>query len=144
MTTATEGAHAALLSVLRAALPWPVLRNSPEPQDPGEAVALLSDDEEPELEERCLGQPGLFAWAATPELAVFAQDNVPAERDRWLDALVGAIEDALARDRTLGGAVDYAEAGQPRKDRDRTTGAAAVATASIPITLTYCSQTSSG
>jgi hypothetical protein len=51
--------------------------------------------------------------------------------------MIAALAAAIVSDRTLGGAVEWAEAGSPDYDTVAPEGSAAVAAASVPVRLMF-------
>ena len=133
--SARETALAALSARLGAALaarsPAPkVLRNETVPQRlPVGGLAVVRDGET--VEEIPILSP--LAWAVDHR----AEVEVVAATGALLDALLVDIAAAIAGDRTLGGAVEWAQPGAPSFDDVETEGAAAARAASVPVTLSF-------
>ena len=133
--SARETALAALYARLGAALaarsPAPkVLRNETVPQRlPAGGLVVVRDGET--VEETPILSP--LAWAVEHR----AEVEVVAATGALLDALLVDIATAVASDRTLGGAVEWAQPGAPTFDDAETEGAAAARAASVPVTLSY-------
>ncbi|MDJ0391660.1 hypothetical protein QMO56_26560 [Roseomonas sp. E05] len=130
-----ETALAALSARLGAALaarnPAPnVLRNETVPQRlPPGGLVVVRDGET--VEETPILSP--LAWAVEHRADV----EVVAVTGALLDALLVDIAAAIAGDRTLGGAVEWAQPGAPSFDDAETEGAAAARAASVPVTLSF-------
>jgi hypothetical protein len=130
-----ETALAALTARLGAALaarnPAPkVLRNETVPQRlPPGGLVVVRDGET--VEETPILSP--LAWAIEHR----AEVEVVAATGALLDALLVDIAAAIAGDRTLGGAVEWAQPGAPSFDDAETEGAAAARAASVPVTLSF-------
>jgi hypothetical protein len=130
-----ETALAALSARLGAALaarnPAPkVLRNETVPQRlPAGGLVVIRDGET--LEETAILSP--LAWAIEHR----AEVEVVAATGALLDTLLVDIAAAIAGDRTLGGAVEWAQPGAPSFDDAETEGAAAARAASVPVTLSF-------
>ncbi|WP_019015888.1 hypothetical protein [Elioraea tepidiphila] len=130
-----ETALAALSARLGAALavrnPAPkVLRNETVPQRlPTGGLVVVRDGET--VEETPILSP--LAWAVEHR----AEVEVVAATGAILDALLVDIAAAIAGDRTLGGAVEWAQPGAPSFDDAETEGAAAARAASVPVTLSF-------
>ncbi|WP_191084741.1 hypothetical protein [Roseococcus microcysteis] len=130
-----ETALAALSARLGAALavrnPAPkVLRNETVPQRlPAGGLVVVRDGET--LEETPILSP--LAWAVEHR----AEVEVVASTGALLDALLVDIAAAIAGDRTLGGAVEWAQPGAPSFDDAEAEGAAAARAASVPVTLSF-------
>jgi hypothetical protein len=133
--SARETALAALYARLGAALavrsPAPkVLRNETVPQRllPG-GLVVVRDGET--VEETPILSP--LAWAVEHR----AEVEVVAATGALLDALLVDIAAAIAGDRTIGGAVEWAQPGAPSFDDAEAEGAAAARAASVPVTLSF-------
>jgi len=63
--------------------------------------------------------------------------TTPAARTTLLDALLVDIGAAITGDRTLGGAVEWAQPGAPDFEDVEVDGAAAARAATIPVTLVF-------
>ncbi|SUE63502.1 hypothetical protein [Roseomonas gilardii] len=130
-----EAALAALFAHLNAALaarsPAPkVLRNETVPQRlPAGGLVVVRDGET--VEETAILSP--LAWAIEHRADV----EVVATSSALLDALLVDIATAIAGDRSLGGAVEWAQPGAPSFDDAEAEGAAAARAASIPVTLFF-------
>ena len=130
-----ETALAALYARLGAALavrnPAPkVLRNETVPQRlPPGGLVVVRDGET--VEETAILSP--LAWAVEHR----AEVEVVAATSALVDALLVDIAGAIASDRTLGGAVEWAQPGAPSFDDAETEGAAAARAASVPVTLSF-------
>lgn len=130
-----ETALAALYARLGAALvsrnPAPkLLRNETVPQRlPPGGLVVVRDGET--VEETPILSP--LAWAVEHR----AEVEVVAATSALLDALLVDIAAAIAGDRTLGGAVEWAQPGAPTFDDAETEGAAAARAASVPVTLSF-------
>jgi len=133
--SAREAALAALYARLGGALaarsPAPkVLRNETVPQRlPAGGLVVLRDGET--MEETPILSP--LAWAVEHR----AEVEVIAATGTLLDALLVDIGMAMAADRTLGGAVEWAQPGAPAFEDAEFEGAAAARAASVPVTLSF-------
>ena len=133
--SARETALAALSARLGAALaarnPAPkILRNETVPQRlPPGGLVVVRDGET--VEETSILSP--LAWAIEHR----AEVEVVAATGALLDALLADIAAAIAGDRTLGGAVEWAQPGAPSFDDAETEGSAAARAASVPVTLSF-------
>ena len=129
--TALAALHARLGAALAARNPAPkVLRNETVPQRlPAGGLVVVRDGEA--VEETPILSP--LAWAVEHR----AEVEVVAATGGLLDALLVDIAAAIAGDRTLGGAVAWAQPGAPSFDDAETEGAAAARAASVPVTLSF-------
>jgi hypothetical protein len=120
-----------------------VLRNEIQPAKiPAGGLVILRDGDPGEPEVTL--NPVSYLWQHRAELEVLVEAATPAERDAALDALLVVIGEALADDPTLGGAVEWSEAGAPRTEDLAIEGAAALKGAVVPVTLVYTSATALG
>ena len=107
-----------------------VLRNETVPQRlPPGGLVVVRDGET--VEETAILSP--LAWAVEHR----AEVEVVAGTGALLDALLVDIAAAIAGDRTLGGAVEWAQPGAASFEDAETEGAAAARAASIPVTLSF-------
>lgn len=129
--TALAALSARLGAALAARSPAPkVLRNETVPQRlPAGGLVVVRDGET--VEETPILSP--LAWAIEHR----AEVEVVAATGALLDTLLVDIATAIAGDRTLGGAVEWAQPGAPSFDDAETEGAAAARAASVPVTLSF-------
>jgi len=135
--TALAALHARLQTALAARSPAPmVLRNETVPQRllPGGLVVLRDGTM---VEETPILSPLAWQIEHRAEVEVAAAGATPAARAALLDALLLAIAAALTTDRTLGGAVEWAQPGAPEFGDVEFEGAAAARAASLPVTLWF-------
>ena len=136
-----EAAIAALHGRLAAALasrnPAPlVLRGETVPQRlaPG-GLVVIRDGET--VEETAILSPLAWAIEHRAEVEVIVGGATPAARTALLDALLLDIAAAITADRTLGGAVEWAQPGAPDFEDVEFEGAATARAASVPVTLFF-------
>jgi hypothetical protein len=139
--SAREAAIAALTTQLTAALaaldPAPaVLRNETVPQRIPEGGLVVVRDGET-TEETAILSPLRWQIEHRAEVEVIVAGATQADRATALDFLLAAIGAAIASDRTLGGAVDWAQPGAPSFTDAEFDGAAAARAATIPVTLWF-------
>jgi hypothetical protein len=129
--TALAALSARLGDALAARSPAPkVLRNETVPQRlPTGGLVVVRDGET--VEETPILSP--LAWAIEHR----AEVEVVAATSALLDALLVDIAAAIAGDRILGGAVEWAQPGAPSFDDAEAEGAAAARAASVPVTLSF-------
>ena len=129
--TALAALSARLGAALAARSPAPkVLRNETVPQRlPPGGLVVVRDGET--VEETPILSP--LAWAVEHR----AEVEVVAATGTLLDALLVDIATAIASDRTLGGAVEWAHPSAPSFDDAETEGAAPARAASFPVTLSF-------
>jgi hypothetical protein len=129
--------HSILVSALAARSPPPqVLRNETIPQRmPPGGIVMLRDGET--VEETAILSPLAFAIEHRAEIEVAVTGATPAARNALLDALLVDIGAAVLADRTLGGAVEWAQPGAPEFEDVEFEGAAAARAALVPVTLSF-------
>ncbi len=139
--SARETAIGALHDVLATALAGrspapPVLRGETVPQRlPAGRLVIVRDGET--VQETTILSPLAFAIEHRAEVEVTVAGTTPAARAALLDALLVDIGAAIAADRTLGGAVEWAQPGSPEFQDVEFEGAAAARAALIPVTLWF-------
>ena len=136
-----ETALAALYTRLGAALaarsPAPkVLRNETVPQRlPAGGLVVVRDGET--VEETAILSPLAWAIEHRAEVEVTVGGATPGGRSALLDALLVDLAAGITADRTLGGAVEWAQPGAPNFEDVEFEGAAAARAASVPVTLFF-------
>jgi hypothetical protein len=143
LPSAREAALLALYQRLELVPGAAVLRNEVLPAKIPVGGSMIVRDGVPGEPEVTLN-PVSYLWQHRAELEVLVEAGTPAERDAALDALLVVIGEALADDPTLGGAVEWSEAGAPRTEDLAIEGAAALKGAVVPVTLIYTSASSLG
>jgi hypothetical protein len=135
--TVIAALHGLLHAALAARSPAPlVLRNETVPQRlPPGGLVVLRDGET--VEETPILSPLTWQVEHRAEIEVTAAGASSAARTTLLDALLVDIATAIAGDRTLGGAVEWANAAAPDFEDVEFEGAAAARAATIPVTLFY-------
>lgn len=73
------------------------------------------------------------------EVEIYVMHGDGDRRDSQFDAIVEAVALALAADRTLGGAVDFAEIEPPERELLAVEGLPAIKTALLPVALAFVS-----
>ena len=129
--------HARLQTALATRSPDPlVLRNETMPQRlPPGGLIVIRDGET--LEETAILSPLAWAIEHRAEVEVTVGGATPAARNALLDALLVAIGAAITADRTLGGAVEWAQPGAPDFEDVEFEGAAAARAALVPVSLFF-------
>jgi hypothetical protein len=138
MPTTMETVLAALAARIAANLPpgAAFARNGTLPtRIPAAGVAILRDGD-PGEPEAWLSPPG-FYYEHRAELDLIVDRPTAAARDAAFDALKAAVGAALAADRTLGGAVDWAQPEAPVPADIAIDGAEGMKAATVPIVLVY-------
>ncbi|QYU69837.1 hypothetical protein J4558_06845 [Leptolyngbya sp. 15MV] len=135
--TAIAALHSILESALASRSPAPlVLRGETLPQrlSPG-GLVVLRDGEI--IEETPILSPLAWAIEHRAEVEVTVTGATPSARNALLDALLVEIGSAVVADRTLGGAVEWAQPGAPEFQDVEFEGAAAARAALLPVTLSF-------
>jgi hypothetical protein len=136
--SAREAALLALHQRLQMVPDATVLRNEVLPAKiPAGGLMIVRDGDAGEPEVTL--NPVTYLWQHRAEIEVVIEGATPAERDATLDALLVTIGATLSADPTLGGAVEWSEAGAPRTEDLAIEGAAALKGAVVPVTLVYTS-----
>jgi hypothetical protein len=129
--------HSILVSALAARSPPPqVLRNETIPQRmPPGGLVMLRDGET--VEEIAILSPLAFAIEHRAEIEVAVTGATPAARATLLDAILVDLASAITMDRTLSGAVEWAQPGAAEFEDVDFEGAAAARAALVPVTLFF-------
>ena len=129
--------HGQLVTALAVRHPAPlVLRGETVPQRlPPGGLVVIRDGET--VEETAILSPLAWAIEHRAEVEVTVGGATPAARTALLDALLVAIAAAITADRTLGGAVEWAQPDAPDFEDVEFEGAAAARAAAIPVTLWF-------
>ena len=140
--SARESAITALLANLRAsaaARPSPkpvVLRNETYPQSlPAGGLVVLRDGET--VVSEAIMSPLRFHIEHAAEVEVVVGGATAAARAALLDALLMALSAGVSANRTLGGAVEYAEVGTADLEDIEYEGAAPLRAARFTVTLQF-------
>ena len=144
-----ERAIGALFAVLgqltlgQASGPTLLKRNSALPERLSDhAMAILRDGEmgEPEL----TLSPVMYHWQHETLVELFVADPDAARRDARMDALLVQLDELLAANPGLGGAVDFCVASTPKFEELFVEGAAGIKSCVVPIVLHYSSASALG
>ena len=135
--TAIAALHSRLVTSLAVRNPAPiVLRGETIPQRiPAGGLVVVRDGET--VEETPILSPLAWQIEHRAEIEITVAGTTPAVRNTLLDALLVDIAAAIAANRTLGGAVDWAQPGAPTFEDVEVEGAAAARAAAIPVTLFF-------
>jgi hypothetical protein len=139
--SAREAAIVALHSRLQMQLalrnpPPLVLRGETVPQRlPNGGLVVVRDGET--TQETPILSPLSWGIEHRAEVEVTVAGATPAARATLLDALLVDIAAAITTDRTLGGAVEWAQPGAPEFEDVEFEGAAAARAARVPVTLFF-------
>jgi hypothetical protein len=120
-----------------------VKRNSALPERLSDhAMAILRDGEmgEPEL----TLSPVMYHWQHETLVELFVADPDAARRDARMDALLVQLDELLAANPGLGGAVDFCVASTPKFEDLFVEGAAGIKSCVVPIVLHYSSTSALG
>ena len=140
--SAREVAIAALVAQITtsaAARPSPkpvVLRNEPYPQSLPAGGLVVVRDGETVLSEAVMS-PLRFHMEHAAEVEVVVAGTTAAARAATIDALLVALSAGVSANRTLGGAVEYAEVGTADLEDIEFEGAAALRAARFTVTLQF-------
>lgn len=140
--SARETAISALVAQIRAsaaARPSPkpaVLRNEPYPQSLPAGGLVVVRDGETVLSEAVMS-PLRFHMEHAAEVEVVVAGATAAARAATIDALLVALAAGVSANRTLGGAVEYAEIGTADLEDIEFEGAAALRAARFSVTLQF-------
>jgi hypothetical protein len=130
MPTARETAISALLAVLQGLSGITAMRNAAWPERvPAGGLVVVRDGET--VEEEAMLSPLAYGIVHRADVEVFATDEIRR------DDIIAAIATVVAGNRTLGGAVEWAEVGSPDFDTIAPEGSAAVAAATLPVRLMF-------
>jgi hypothetical protein len=112
------------------------LRNETVPQRlPPGGLIVVQDGET--VEETPILSPLRWQVQHVAEVVVAAPGSTPEDRAQLLDALLVDIADAIVADRTLAGAVEWAQPQSPSFDDLDFEGASSVRAASVPVELWF-------
>lgn len=120
-----------------------VKRNSVLPERLSDhAMAILRDGEmgEPEL----TLSPVMYHWQHETLVELFVADPDAARRDARMDALLVQLDELLAANPGLGGAVEFCVASTPKFEELFVEGAAGIKSCVVPIVLHYSSASALG
>ena len=113
-----------------------VLRGETAPQRlPPGGLIVIRDGET--VEETAILSPLAWAIEHRAEVEVTVGGATPSARNALLDALLVDLAAAVTADRTLGGAVEWAQPGAPDFEDVEFEGAAAACAASVPVMLFF-------
>lgn len=132
-----ETAIQALLTAVAAAVaPVAVIRDATRPETlPAAGLVILRSGETTSSE--AIMSPLRWAVEHQCEAVVFFASADPEARAEGADAILAHIVAAIAANRTLSGAVEWAQPGAPSADFDDTEGTTPVGAMSLPITLYF-------
>ncbi|WP_198369498.1 hypothetical protein [Roseomonas rosulenta] len=129
--------HGRLVAALATRNPAPlVVRGETVPQRlPPGGLVVIRDGET--VEETAIFSPLAWAIEHRAEIEVTVAGATPAARTALLDALLVDIAAAIIADRTLSGAVEWAQPGAPGFEDVEFEGAAAARAALVPVTVFF-------
>jgi len=135
--TAIAALHGRLVTLLAVRNPAPlVLRGETIPQRiPPGGLVVLRDGET--VEETPILSPLAWQIEHRAEVEITVAGATPAARNTLLDALLVDVGTAITTNRTLSGAVEWAQPGSASFEDVEFEGAAAARAAAIPITLWF-------
>ncbi len=138
MPSIREQILAALLVRLEAVPYATVKREAPLPETvPAGGLIILRDGDpgDPEV----ILSPVTYLWEHQTEIEVILQRGQDDDSVA-MDALLMAVGDVLAADRSLGGLAEWLEWGAPKTSGLAIDGAAALRGATVPVTIHYGSS----
>lgn len=135
MTTKSESVLLALVAAL-GSIGATVRRNEGPPEAIPAAGLVVVHDGDPGEPEVTMS-PLTWHYEHRAEIDVFVEAQTSDATDAAFDAVKAAIGAALAADRTLGGACDWAEAMAPKQSELPLYGAEPVKAGTIPVMLHY-------
>jgi hypothetical protein len=135
--TAIAALHSRLVTSLAVRNPVPVvLRGETIPQRiPAGGLVVVRDGEA--VEETPILSPLAWQIEHRAEIELTVAGATPAVRSALLDALLVDVAAAITANRTLGGAVEWAQPGSASFEDVEFEGAAAARAAAIPVTLWF-------
>ena len=128
----------AMLETVPAAV---VERNSVLPEKVLNGGLIILRDGDPGEPEEALGGFGSTYYQHAVEIEVYVEEGDAAVRDAVFDTLLQQIGAALEADSTLGGLVFGLTYGRPEPSIEAVTGAPAIKTATLTVTVDYESDT---
>jgi len=135
--TAIAALQSRLVTTLAARNPAPiVLRGETMPQRISAGGLVVVRDGET-VEETPILSPLAWQIEHRAEVEITVAGATPAARNALLDALLVEVAAAITANRTLGGAVEWAQPGSAFFEDVEFEGAAAARAAAIPITLWF-------
>ena len=135
--TAIAALHSRLVTSLAVRNPAPtVLRGETIPQRiPAGGLVVVRDGEV--VEETPVLSPLAWQIEHRAEVEITVAGATPATRNALLDAVLVDVAAAITANRTLGGAVEWAQPGSAAFEDVEFEGAAATRAAAVPITLWF-------
>ena len=138
MPSVREQILCALLARLETVPAATVKREAPLPETvPAGGLIILRDGDpgDPEV----VLSPVTYLWEHQTEIEVILQRGQDDDSVA-MDALLMAVGDVLAADRSLGGLAEWLEWGAPKTSGLAIDGAAALRGATVPVTIHYASD----
>lgn len=137
--SAREAALAALFQQLQANLSGPQLKRNAETPEvvPAGGIVVMRDGDAGEPVDQEISPPA-YSYEHPVEIEVLVKHADAAQRASDLDEVLQAVQAAVAADRSLSGAVEYAELSAPADNLDEhMEGDAGVKAALITVILAY-------
>ena len=138
MPSVREHILTALLAQLETVPDATVKREAPLPETVPVGGLIILRDGDPGDPEVVLS-PVSYLWEHQTEIEVILQRGQDDDSVA-LDALLMAVGDVLAADRSLGGLAEWLEWGAPKTSGLAIDGAAALRGATVPVTIHYASD----
>jgi hypothetical protein len=114
-----------------------VERNTAVPEKIPTGGLIVLRDGDPGEPETALGGFGAVYYSHNVEIEIYIEDGNATTRDAAFDALVQAIGTALEADSTLGGFAFGMAYGRPEINTEAVSGAPAIKTGTIIVTVEY-------
>ena len=114
-----------------------VQRNSVLPEKIPDGGLIILRDGDPGEPEQALGGFGSTYYQHAVEVEVYVEEGDAAARDANFDALLQQIGAALQADATLGGLVFGLTYGRPETSIEAVSGAPAIKSATLTVTVDY-------
>jgi hypothetical protein len=133
----TEQVLEAVRAALEAVPDAVVQRNSALPEKVPAGGLIIVRDGDPGEPEEALGGFGNTYYQHAVEIEVYLEEGDAAARDAAFDAFLQEIGTALEADPTLAGLVFGLTYGRPEPAIEAVTGAAAIKTATLTVTVDY-------
>jgi len=133
----TEQVLAAIKAALETIPGAVVERNSVLPEKIPDGGLIILRDGDPGEPEQALGGFGSTYYQHTVEIEVYVEEGDAAARDAAFDDLVQQIGAALEGDPTLGGLAFGMTYGRPEPSIEAVSGAPAIKSATLTVTVDY-------
>ncbi len=137
MLSKTEQILEAIKALLETVPDAKVERNSGVPEKIPAGGLIVLRDGDPGAPDTALGGFGGAYYSHDVEVELYVEEGAASARDAAFDTLVQAVGVALETDPTLGGLAFGMTYGRPEINTEGVTGAAAIKTGTITVTVEY-------